>query len=199
MGEYSVPRARALLDAFGYADRDGDGWREMPDGKPLELEKLSSPDQLTRRENEGFARDMRAIGLRTRFRISPFSENIRLARAGKHMLFALGYNAVLPDGHQYLLRYYSRQETFSRFKLAAMDEFYDRIATMPDGPERAALLHEAQRLAIAWMPYKHMYMRFETLLTRPWLVGYRRPIFGNAWFHFVDIDPDGLRSTVAAG
>ena len=199
MGEYSVPRARALLDAFGYADRDGDGWREMPDGSPLELEKLSSPDQLTRRENEGFARDMRAIGLRTRFRISPFSENIRLARAGKHMLFALGYNAVLPDGHQYLMRYYSRQETFSRFKLAAMDEFYDRIATMPDGPERAALLHEAQRLAIAWMPYKHMYMRFETLLTRPWLVGYRRPIFGNAWFHLVDIDPDGLRSTIAAG
>ena len=197
MGEYSVARARALLDLYGYADRDGDGWREMPDGSPLELEKLSSPDQLTRRENEGFARDMRALGLRTRFRISPFSENIRLARAGKHMLFALGYNAVLPDGHQFLLRYSSRQETFSRFKLAAMDEIYERLATLPDGRERDALLHDAQRLAIAWMPYKHMYMRLETLVTRPWLVGYRRPLFTNAWFHLVDIDPNGLRSTVA--
>ena len=23
---------------FGYVDRDGDGWRELPDGKPLVLE-----------------------------------------------------------------------------------------------------------------------------------------------------------------
>ena len=197
MGEYSVSRARALLDSYGYADRDGDGWREMPDGSPLELEKLSSPDQLTRRENEGFARDMAALGVRVRFRISPFSENIRLARAGKHMLFALGYNAVLPDGHQYLLRYYSGQQTFSRFKLARIDELYERIATLPDGPERASLLHDAQRLAIAWMPYKHMYMRFETLLMRPWLVGYRWPLFTTSWFHLVDIDHDGLRSSVA--
>ena len=197
LGEFSLARAQALLDTYGYVDRDGDGWREMPDGKPLELEKLSSPDQLTRRENEGFARDMRALGIRVRFRISPFSENIRLARAGKHMLFALGYNAILPDGHQFLLRYYSRQETFSRFKLGTMDEHYDRLGTMPDGPERVALLRDAQRLAIAWMPYKHMYMRLETWLTRPWLVGYRRPLFGNGWFHLVDVDPGGLRSAVA--
>ena len=78
-----------------------------------------------------------------------------------------------------------------------MDRLYDRLAILPDGAERAALLHEAQRLAIAWMPYKHMYMRYETLVTRPWLVGYRRPLFANAWFHLVDIDADGLRSLVA--
>ena len=28
--------ARALLDRFGYKDRDGDGYRETPDGKPLD-------------------------------------------------------------------------------------------------------------------------------------------------------------------
>ena len=32
----TTPRgAKALLDKFGYIDRDGDGWRELPDGKPL--------------------------------------------------------------------------------------------------------------------------------------------------------------------
>ena len=30
--EYNVPKAKALLDMFGYVDRDGDGYREMPDG-----------------------------------------------------------------------------------------------------------------------------------------------------------------------
>ena len=30
-------RAKALLDMYGYVDRDGDGWRERPDGRPLVL------------------------------------------------------------------------------------------------------------------------------------------------------------------
>jgi ABC-type transport system substrate-binding protein len=33
--QYSPARAKALLDLYGYVDRDGDGWRELPDGKPL--------------------------------------------------------------------------------------------------------------------------------------------------------------------
>src|SRR5258706_8839333 len=41
--EYNVPKARALLDMFGYVDRDGDGYREMPDGSPLGLRYNSSP------------------------------------------------------------------------------------------------------------------------------------------------------------
>jgi hypothetical protein len=29
---HDLPRAKALLDLYGYVDRDGDGWREQPDG-----------------------------------------------------------------------------------------------------------------------------------------------------------------------
>ena len=29
--EYNPAKAKALLDMFGYVDRDGDGYREMPD------------------------------------------------------------------------------------------------------------------------------------------------------------------------
>src|SRR4030095_6973534 len=35
--EYDPAAARALLEKFGYKDRDGDGYREAPDGKPLTL------------------------------------------------------------------------------------------------------------------------------------------------------------------
>ena len=34
---YDPAAARALLDRFGYVDRDGDGFRELPDGSPLTL------------------------------------------------------------------------------------------------------------------------------------------------------------------
>ena len=32
MGEYDPAKAKALLDTYGYLDRNGDGWRELPDG-----------------------------------------------------------------------------------------------------------------------------------------------------------------------
>ncbi|MBL8301329.1 MAG: bicyclomycin resistance protein, partial [Ideonella sp.] len=32
MSDYDVPRAKALLDLYGYTDKNGDGWRDMPDG-----------------------------------------------------------------------------------------------------------------------------------------------------------------------
>jgi ABC-type transport system substrate-binding protein len=63
MGVYSPARAKALLDTYGYVDRDGDGWRELPDGGPLTLERTSSTGQVYRRVDEGFERDMTA-GLR---------------------------------------------------------------------------------------------------------------------------------------
>ncbi len=40
---YNPAQARALLDRFGYRDRDGDGFRELPDGKPLTLMLSTAP------------------------------------------------------------------------------------------------------------------------------------------------------------
>jgi ABC-type transport system substrate-binding protein len=37
MNEHSPAKAKALLDLHGFKDRDGDGWRERPDGSPLRL------------------------------------------------------------------------------------------------------------------------------------------------------------------
>lgn len=35
MSDYDPARARALLDMYGYVDKDGDGWRDLPDGSTL--------------------------------------------------------------------------------------------------------------------------------------------------------------------
>jgi ABC-type transport system substrate-binding protein len=52
MSEYDPARAKALLDTFGYVDRNGDGWREQPDGQPLVLKLATQSDQRSRKENE---------------------------------------------------------------------------------------------------------------------------------------------------
>ncbi|HEY6136123.1 MAG TPA: ABC transporter substrate-binding protein [Rubrivivax sp.] len=188
MGLYDPARAKALLDLYGWLDRDGDGWRERPEGSPLVLERSTQTDQRARRLDEFFVRDMRAIGLRVVLRPGSFQENAKAGRAGKLMMWALGFGASVPDGHSYLTRYYGKSRTFARFRLPAMDRLYERIALLPDGEERLVLMRQAERLAIAYMPYKFTSQEVETHLTQARLVGFRQPAFRNDWFHLVDIE-----------
>jgi ABC-type transport system substrate-binding protein len=46
--DYDPARARALLDVYGFVDKDGDGWRERPDGSPLLLKVNSEPQARNR-------------------------------------------------------------------------------------------------------------------------------------------------------
>jgi len=188
MGQYDPARAKALLDMYGWHDRDGDGWRERPDGSPLVLERSTQTDQRARRLDEFFVRDMRAIGLRVVLRPGSFQENAKAGRAGQLMMWAVGFSAPVPDGHSYLTRYYGKSRTFARFRLPAMDALYERIAVLPDGDERLALMRQAERLAIAYMPYKFTSQEVETRLTQARLVGFRQPAFRTDWYHQVDID-----------
>ena len=192
MSEYSPPRARALLDLYGYRDRDGDGWREGPDGKPLLLEMATQPTQQTRRFDELMKRDMDAIGLRVRFSPAQWPEQYKAARAGKLMLWSVSGRASAPDGLQGFLRYDGAASggiNLSRFNLPQMNELIARLLALPDGPEREAGFRQAKRLAAAWMPYKLRTHLVQVSLMQPRLVGYRRPLFWSNWFDSVDIEP----------
>jgi ABC-type transport system substrate-binding protein len=194
-GEYDPVRARALLDTYGYVDRDGDGWRELPDGRPLVLVMASDPAQISRQYNELLARDMEAIGLRIQFQIAPWQEIAKAARAGKTMMWQLGTYVLTPDALDSLGRFYSPaagSNNLSRFKLQEMDDLYVRLATLPDGEERNALFDRAKRLVIAYMPEKTTVHRVFSYLNHPWLIGYRIKPFIPGWYQLVDIDTDLL-------
>ena len=60
---------------------------------------------------------------------------------------------------------------------------------MPDGPEREALFKEAKRLAVTYMAYKVHVHRIVTDIEQPWMTGYRRPLFWQDFWQYVDIDP----------
>ena len=191
MGDYDPARARALLDLYGFADRDGDGWRERPDGSRLELEMATEPEQIYRAYNEQWQKAMKAIGIRIRFKTQQWPENLKGADAGTLMMWMLGSAASSPDGLDAMGRLYSPlagNGNFARFKFEAYDRMYEQMQAMPDGPERDRLFHEAQRLAVAYMPYKTHAHRIFTDLTHAWVIGFRRPLFWNEWWHTVDVD-----------
>jgi ABC-type transport system substrate-binding protein len=63
MNVFDRAAARALLDTYGFVDRNGDGWRERPDGSPLVLELASAPDKRGREGQQLWKRNMDAVGV----------------------------------------------------------------------------------------------------------------------------------------
>ena len=190
-GDFDPARAKALLDLHGYVDKNGDGWRELPDGKPLTLEVATQPDQLSRQFDELWKKNMERIGIRVKFFPGKWPEQLKAARAGKLMLWTLGSSAAGADGQSALARLYSPQagsQNLARFKNAEFDKIYDRMQMIPDGPEREELFRQAKLLSVAYMPYKITVHRFNNDLVQPWVQGYRRPVFWNEWWQHVDID-----------
>ena len=96
---YDAARAKALLDIYGYVDRDGDGWREQPDGSPLVLHDVEpSRTQIYRQYNENWQRSTAAIGVRMVFETAQWPEHMKQARAGTLQMWFLGSTATDPDG-----------------------------------------------------------------------------------------------------
>jgi ABC-type transport system substrate-binding protein len=192
MSSHDSARARALLDLYGYVDRDGDGWREMPDGTRLELEIASSPTQLDRRQNELWRRYLDGIGVRVRFNVAQWPELLKQSLAGKLMMWGFGWQAGQPDSEVFFGFGYSgniEQTNDARFRLPAYDRLYEQSRRLPDGPERLTALREAARLLAAYMPYKFHLHRVQNTLVQPWLIGYARNTFAQKLWDVLDIDP----------
>ncbi|MBS0444694.1 MAG: bicyclomycin resistance protein [Proteobacteria bacterium] len=202
MSEYDPARAKALLDLYGYIDRDGDGWREQPDGKPLVLEFATQPDQQSRQFDEQWQTNMKAIGIRVAFRTAKWPENLKASTAGKLMMWVLGWTIGIPDCDQFLSLAYGPnkgQANKSRFDLPAYNRAYERQKVLPNGPERQAAIDEAKKLHIAYMPFKVHVHRIFTDLAQPWVVGYHRNVFAGigAGWRYVDIDTSLLHQDAA--
>ncbi len=193
MSEFNRARARALLDTYGFIDRDGDGWRERPDGSPLVLAMSTQTDGESRQLDEQWRKHMATIGLQMEFRPAKWPENLKNSRAGKLMMWRVGWVAAQPDGDTFLALGFGPnkgQANHARFDLARFNDLYARQRQLPDGPERERLFHEAKRLFVAYMPYKFVGHRLETSVWHPWVIGFRRHPFMRDFFKYIDIDPD---------
>jgi ABC-type transport system substrate-binding protein len=197
---YDVARAKALLDIYGYVDRNGDGWREQPDGSPLVLTMASETEQIYRQYNENWQRSTAAIGIRMNFETAQWAEHMKQARAGTLQMWFLGSTATEPDGQRGLENMYgesSGQANLARFKLPAFDAIYRRMLDLPDGPERLALFRKASELVVAYMPYRIHVHRIYNDFSRPWIAGYRQPFFRNQSWHYIEVDGERRAKALA--
>ena len=188
---YDVAGAKALLDKFGYVDKDGDGWRDMPDGKPLKLTLASDPSAIYRQYDELWKKSMDAVGIRIEFTKQKFPDTLKQGLAGHLQMWALGNTNTNDNGSGFLDLLYGPHKGMSnlgRFDLPEFNALYDRAAKMPNGPEREKLYREMSKLVVAYAPWVLHAYRIENIVVHPWVLGYKYDTYNPHPWAYLDLD-----------
>jgi len=189
---YDPAAARALLDKFGYRDRDGDGYRETPEGKPLAIKRWSVPTSSQRQIDELWKKNMDAIGLKLEIRNDRLPELRKMGRQGKIAMRTDGWNADYPDAENFMQLLYGPnigQSNDSRFNLPEFNRLFEQASRLPDSPERTKLFDRMSELVVAYAPWRLTISIVEDSFAHPWVRGFvPHPIRSQTWM-YVDADP----------
>jgi ABC-type transport system substrate-binding protein len=194
---YDVAGARALLDKFGYVDRDGDGWRDLPDGRPLKLTLASDPSAIYRQFDELWKKSMDAVGIRIEFTKQKFPDTLKQGLAGQLQMWGLANTNTNDNGSGFLDLLYGPHKGMSnlgRFDLPEFNALYDRAKKMPNGPERVRLYREMSKLVVAYAPWVLHTYRIENIIVHPWVLGYKYDTFNPHPWMYLDLDLAQRRS-----
>jgi len=188
---YDPAKAKALLDMFGYIDRDGDGWRDMPDGSPLVFTYAATPAQLDRQFVQLWKKDMDAIGIRLEAKFAKWPDLRKESKLQKLQDWALAWSADYPDGENFFQLLYGPNCGSSNdgcFQLPEFDALYEKASVMPPGPERQKLYEEMSKLVAVYAPWKLSAHRKRNQLVQPWILGWRKHPFLHDAYQYADID-----------
>ncbi|MBL8309570.1 MAG: heme-binding protein [Burkholderiales bacterium] len=191
--EYDPVLAKALLDRFGYKDRNGDGYRELPDGSQLTIPYVARTSGIERQLAELWKKSMDAIGIRLAVETMKTPDMRKAARLGQGKMTREGWNADYPDAENFFQMLISATarpggENYARFQLKDMDERYDKVHAMRDGPTRQRLIGTMEDIVKFYAPWIAPWHDVQYYLEHPWVLGYKQhPIGHDAW-EFMDID-----------
>lgn len=190
---YNKALAQALLERFGYRQRDPDGFRRAPDGKPLTLTMHSEATVGGRLRDELWRKNLNTIGLRVVFRTDKKTEIIKASRLGKVQMFESNWIADFPDGDNFYQLLYGPNRgraNYARFNLPAYNERYEQARQLGDSPARQKLYGEMNQLIHAYNPWVPLTHPLSADLQHPWLKNYKRhPVELTTW-RYLDIDPE---------
>jgi ABC-type transport system substrate-binding protein len=188
---YDPALANALLDKFGYKQRDPDGFRRAPDGKPLTLSMHSEATVGGRLRDEFWRKCLNSIGLRVVFKSDKKTEIIKASRLGKVQMFESNWVADFPDGDNFYQLLYgpnAGRANYARFNLPDYNERYEQARALPDGAQRDKLYFEMNQLIHAYNPWVPLTHVLSADIRQPWLKNYKRhPVEFTSW-RYLDVD-----------
>jgi len=187
---YDPRTANALLDRFGYK-KGADGYRSMPDGKPLVVRYSSDPSQVARQGDELMKRSLDSIAIRLEIHKDRFPELQKLERRCRIMMRNVAWNADYPDGDNFMQLLYgphTQQNNSACYQSPEFDKLYEKSRTLPDGPERNKLYWAMARRMEADTAWIMNDSRVRNMLMQPRVIGYKRhPALHQEWM-YLDLD-----------
>jgi peptide/nickel transport system substrate-binding protein len=187
--KYDPAAANALLDKFGYK-KGPDGYRTLPDGKPLVVRYASRPDSLGRQQDELWKKAFDAIGIRMEVQKDKFAELLKLEKQCKLMMRSAAWIADYPDADNFMQLLYGRniyQSNNACAQIPEYDKLYEQAQRMPDSPERDRLYHEMTKIIEAYAPWRLNISRYRNMLAQPRVLGFKKhPILHNEWA-YIDV------------
>jgi len=193
---YDPAVARALLDKFGYRDRDGDGYRELPDGRPLVLHMASDTSPVYRRYDELWQRGLDGVGIKIDIQVQKFPELFKAAHAGQLQFWSLAWTGDTAD--DFMRLFYGPNAgaaNLARFRNAQFDALYKQSRRIPEGTERDTLYAKMTELLGAYSPWCTNTFRTSNTVVAPRIRGYKKNIhYLIPPWHYLDIEPSAQRS-----
>lgn len=193
--QYDPDLANRLLDRFGYK-KGPDGWRTLPDGRPLVLKMRGDASGAQRPYDELWKKSLDAVGLRIEFEKSNFADNLKAARACKLQMMGAAWGADYPDGDNFMQNLYgpnTGQSNSGCYQSPAFDRLYEQSRKLPDSPERNQLFVQMNRQMEADTAWSLHTTRLRTMLIQPWVQGYKKHPILNAGWQYLDIAREGTK------
>jgi ABC-type transport system substrate-binding protein len=172
---YDPAVARALLDKFGYRDREGGGYRALPDGQPLALHLASFTNGVYRQYSELWQSSLNAVGIKIDFQVQKFQDTLKAAYAGQLQMASFAFNGNTADEFMQLFYGpYSGGRNLGRFRNAPFDALYLQSRQVPEDAERDKLYEKMTLLLAAYSPWCVAAFRISNTVVAPKIRGYEK-------------------------
>ncbi|WP_373279052.1 ABC transporter substrate-binding protein [Acinetobacter colistiniresistens] len=187
---YSVKAANLLLDRYNYKVGKN-GWRTLPDGKPLVIEFMPSTSSARSMQMaELLKKDLTNIKINMVSKPVPFAEGLKAEKQCKTMFKASAWIADYPDADNFVQLFYGNNihaTNHTCFKLPEYDRLYEQSQKLDDSPERDLLYRKMSRLLEFYSPVQFMSTRYRTVVAQPRVIGYKKhPVLPAEWM-YIDI------------
>ena len=151
---YDLNGAIKLLDEAGYVDADGDGWRDMPDGSPLEISitsyegRVEIPVLAQIMQQEG-----KEIGLHFEINNTDSSTAWNLLTTGEYDVLIMSVNMAASGDPETAMKSYFRsysEETpnynLSGYSDPEVDALFDKLSVEFDIDKRIELVKQIEQM-----------------------------------------------------
>jgi ABC-type transport system substrate-binding protein len=198
--QYDPALANKLLDKYGYK-KGPDGWRTLPDGKPLVIHYTSRNEASGVLQGEMWRKTYNSIGIRMENDRMIFGDIMKTEKQCKLQTRSAPWIADFPDGDNFMQLYYgpnTHQNNNGCYQDPQYDKWYAATQKMPDGPERDALYHKMARQLEVNAGALIGYARYRNMLAQKTVLGYKKHPILLQEFAYIDMATTGTDSSASS-